>query len=146
MQQFCFARRQFHFAVKDLYLISRHIDHQTRDTNLVLRFRMAPLLHTAQYGLGSREHFPRVERLGHIVIRACFQTQNTVVVFFAGSQQAVGELLLLYALVGGLAFVLERRAGQVAPQGWEFYAVTAALFVTFAFPGFVYRYLLRHRH
>ncbi|QIL43335.1 DUF2818 family protein [Acidovorax sp. HDW3] len=58
----------------------------------------------------------------------------------------LGELLLLYALVGGLAFVLERRAGQVAPQGWEFYAVTAALFITFAFPGFVYRYLLRHRH
>lgn len=58
----------------------------------------------------------------------------------------LGELILLYLLVGALAFVLERRAGQVAPQGWEFYAVTGALFITFAFPGFVYRYLLRHRH
>jgi hypothetical protein len=42
-----------------------------------------------------------------------------------------------------LGVALERHAGQVAPQGWEFYAVTAALFITFAFPGFVWRYLVR---
>ncbi|MEY4294772.1 MAG: hypothetical protein RLY82_460, partial [Pseudomonadota bacterium] len=29
--------------------------------------------------------------------------------------------------------------------GWEFYAITGALFITLAFPGFVYRYLLKHR-
>ncbi|HEY1231438.1 MAG TPA: DUF2818 family protein [Ramlibacter sp.] len=57
----------------------------------------------------------------------------------------LAELVLLYLLVGGLGLALERRAGQIAPQGWEFYAVTAALFLTFAFPGFVWRYLLRHR-
>ncbi|MBI3101745.1 MAG: DUF2818 family protein [Burkholderiales bacterium] len=55
------------------------------------------------------------------------------------------ELLLFYFAVGGLALVLEGRVGQVAPQGWEFYAVTAALFLTLAFPGFVYQYLLRRR-
>lgn len=55
------------------------------------------------------------------------------------------ELLLLYLLVGGLALLLERRAGQISPQGWEFYAVTAALFLTLAFPGFVYRYLVHRR-
>lgn len=55
------------------------------------------------------------------------------------------EMLLLYLLVGGLALVLERRVGQIAPQGWEFYAITAALFLTLAFPGFVYRYLLHRR-
>lgn len=55
------------------------------------------------------------------------------------------ELLVFYFSVGGLALVLEGRVGQVAPQGWEFYAVTAALFLTLAFPGFVYRYLLRRR-
>ena len=55
------------------------------------------------------------------------------------------ELVLLYFLVGGLALALEKRAGQIAPQGWEFYAVTGALFVTLAFPGFVYRYLMRRR-
>jgi hypothetical protein len=44
-----------------------------------------------------------------------------------------------------LGVLLENRAGQVAPQGWQFYAVTAALFATFAFPGFVWHYLVRHR-
>ncbi len=53
------------------------------------------------------------------------------------------ELVLLYALVGLVALALEQRIGQVAPQGWEFYAVTACLFLTLAFPGFVYRYLYR---
>ncbi|KQR49899.1 DUF2818 family protein [Acidovorax sp. Leaf160] len=57
----------------------------------------------------------------------------------------LAEMVLLYAVVGGLALLLERRAGQIAPQGWEFYAITATLFVTLAFPGFVYRYLLRRR-
>ncbi|QNP60879.1 DUF2818 family protein [Paenacidovorax monticola] len=56
------------------------------------------------------------------------------------------EMLVLYFLVGALALLLERRAGQIAPQGWEFYAVTGALFVTLAFPGFVYRYLVRRHH
>ena len=55
------------------------------------------------------------------------------------------ELLVLYALVGALGVALEQYAGQVSPQGWEFYATTAALFATLAFPGFVYRYLYRHR-
>ncbi len=57
----------------------------------------------------------------------------------------LGELILAYFLVGALALVLERRAGQIAPQGWEFYAITGTLFLTLAFPGFIYRYLLR-RH
>jgi hypothetical protein len=55
----------------------------------------------------------------------------------------LAELLALYLLVGIVALLLEKRAGQIAPQTWEFYAVTAALFLTFAFPGFVYRYLLK---
>lgn len=55
------------------------------------------------------------------------------------------ELVLLYFVVGALAWLLERRSGQVYPQGWEFYAVTATLFVTLAFPGFVWRYLTKRR-
>jgi Protein of unknown function (DUF2818) len=55
------------------------------------------------------------------------------------------ELLLCYFLVGGLGLALEQRLGQIAPQKWEFYAITGALFVTFAFPGFVFRYLFKHR-
>ena len=53
----------------------------------------------------------------------------------------IAELVTGYLLVGALALILERRAGQIAPQGWEFYAITATLFLTLAFPGFAYRYL-----
>lgn len=54
------------------------------------------------------------------------------------------ELIVLYFLVGGLALLAERNAaGQVATQHWEFYAITGCLFLVFAFPGFVYRYLWR---
>lgn len=56
-----------------------------------------------------------------------------------------GELVALYLLVGLAGLYLEQRAGQIAPQGWEFYAITGALFVTFAFPGFTWRYLFRRR-
>jgi Protein of unknown function (DUF2818) len=55
------------------------------------------------------------------------------------------ELVVWYLLVGALGLALERSAGQIAPQGWEFYATTAALFLTLAFPGFVYRYLFKRR-
>lgn len=52
------------------------------------------------------------------------------------------ELLAFYFLTGASGLLLESHAGQIAPQTWEFYAITATLFVTFAFPGFVYRYLV----
>ena len=57
----------------------------------------------------------------------------------------LAELLIFYLLAGGLGLFLEHRAGQIAPQGWEFYAITGALFITFAFPGFTWCYLFRHR-
>ena len=56
------------------------------------------------------------------------------------------ELVLLYFVVGGIGLALENHAGQIAPQGWEFYAITATMFVTLAFPGFVYRYLMHRKH
>jgi len=56
----------------------------------------------------------------------------------------LSELVVMYFAVGGLGLLLENHAGQIAPQGWEFYAVTGALFVTLAFPGFIWRYLRRH--
>ncbi|MEY4712549.1 MAG: hypothetical protein RIS88_1999 [Pseudomonadota bacterium] len=52
------------------------------------------------------------------------------------------ELVVMYFLAGGVGLLLEHRAGQISPQGWEFYAITASLFVTLAFPGFVWRYLV----
>ena len=54
------------------------------------------------------------------------------------------ELIACYFLVGAIALLLEKNIGQIAPQGWEFYAITGTMFVTLAFPGFVYRYLLKH--
>lgn len=53
------------------------------------------------------------------------------------------ELLLLYALVLTIAWLVEGRVGKVATQGWEFYVITMCLFLVFAFPGFVFRYLRR---
>jgi len=55
------------------------------------------------------------------------------------------ELIAFYLLVGGTGIAMEKHLGQIAPQGWEFYAITFTLFVTFGFPGFVYRYLLKRR-
>jgi hypothetical protein len=55
------------------------------------------------------------------------------------------ELVLLYFVVGGLGLLLEQRLGRIAPQGWEFYAITGTFFLTLAFPGFVFRYLYK-RH
>jgi Na+(H+)/acetate symporter ActP len=54
------------------------------------------------------------------------------------------ELIVLYFLMGGIALLTEKKVmGQAAPQHWEFYATTACLFLVFATPGFVYRYLWR---
>lgn len=55
------------------------------------------------------------------------------------------ELVVLFFAVGGVALLLEGKLGEVHRQNWEFYAVNASLFVVFAYPGFVYRYLWRKR-
>jgi len=55
------------------------------------------------------------------------------------------ELLVYGALVIVAGRLMESAIGQNAPQGWEFYAVLLCLFLTLAFPGFVWRYLRRHR-
>lgn len=53
------------------------------------------------------------------------------------------ELFVLYWLVGAIAHLLESRIGNAFSQGWEFYTITACLFIVLSFPGFVYRYLQR---
>ena len=57
----------------------------------------------------------------------------------------LGEWLVWLVLIVLLGQGFERWVGQVAPQGWTFYAVMACLFATLAFPGFVYRYLFKRR-
>lgn len=56
------------------------------------------------------------------------------------------ELLVLYFVVGAVAFALEARIGNVFAQKWEFYAITACLFIVLSFPGFILRYLRKGRH
>jgi hypothetical protein len=55
------------------------------------------------------------------------------------------ELLVFGAAVIAFGMALEARIGQRHPQGWEFYAIVLCLFLTLAFPGFVWR-VLRRRH
>ena len=78
-----------------------------------------------------------------------FLTQRLLAVWPLKHPKGLGlrlaELVVFYFLVGMVGLALEYRAGQIAPQGWEFYAVTGALFLTLAFPGFVYRYLGQRR-
>ncbi|NYE59195.1 Na+(H+)/acetate symporter ActP [Duganella sp. 1224] len=51
------------------------------------------------------------------------------------------EMTALYLVVGALGFALEANIGTRFPQTWEFYAISACLFVVLGFPGFIVRYL-----
>lgn len=53
------------------------------------------------------------------------------------------ELMLYTAVVTGVGRWLEGRGGQMAEQGWQFYAVLVCVMLTLAFPGFVWRHLRR---
>lgn len=55
------------------------------------------------------------------------------------------EWVVYCSLVTVAGVQIESRIGQVHPQGWAFYAVLICLYLTFAFPGFVWRHL-RRRH
>ncbi|MDE2175377.1 MAG: DUF2818 family protein [Betaproteobacteria bacterium] len=55
------------------------------------------------------------------------------------------ELLILFFVVGFIGMALEARIGQNYPQHWEFYAVSVAMFLVLAFPGYVLRYMVK-RH
>lgn len=56
----------------------------------------------------------------------------------------LAELVVLYFIVGFIGRALEARIGQNYPQHWEFYAVTGAMFLVLAFPGYVLRYMVKH--
>jgi hypothetical protein len=86
---------------------------------------------------------------GAIAANLPFLTERLFIVGARRHPKALGwrllELLLLYALTLGLGFALEARIGQIHRQAWEFYAAALFLFLTLAFPGFVWRYLRRGR-
>lgn len=54
------------------------------------------------------------------------------------------ELLLLVWFVAAVGFFIESYYANRFPQSWQFYAIGIALFVLLAFPGFVWRHLMRH--
>lgn len=55
------------------------------------------------------------------------------------------ELGVLYLFVLGTGHLLEARVGNAFSQKWQFYVITACLFLVFAYPGFIFRYLRKHR-
>lgn len=53
------------------------------------------------------------------------------------------EMAGLYVVVGAIGLALETHIGSRFPQTWEFYAISACLFLVLGFPGFIMRYLRR---
>ena len=53
------------------------------------------------------------------------------------------ELFLMAAIAFGLGTLIESNIGQRQAQTWQFFAAGGCLFLTFAFPGFIWRYLRR---
>lgn len=56
------------------------------------------------------------------------------------------ELAIYFALTLGVAILIETRFGPRYPQRWEFYGITACLFMVLGYPGFVWRYLRGAAH
>jgi uncharacterized membrane protein len=56
------------------------------------------------------------------------------------------EMLVWYAVIGLIGYSLESMMGNVFPKRWEFVAVTVCLFLVAAFPGFTWRFLVKHRN
>lgn len=78
-----------------------------------------------------------------------FLSERLLAVLPLGRPKKLGlrllELLAFGALTLAVGLLVETSIGQRHPQGWEFYAAFAFLFLTFAFPGFVWRQLRRPR-
>ena|SRR5437868_11212761 len=55
------------------------------------------------------------------------------------------ELIVSYVLVGAVGFAVEASLGNAFAQGWQFYAITACMMLVFAFPGYTWQYLVKHR-
>lgn len=55
------------------------------------------------------------------------------------------EVLVFYGIVVLIGFAFESQMGNRFSQSWQFYAITLSVFLTCAYPGFVWRYLRRRR-
>ncbi|NLY65120.1 MAG: DUF2818 family protein [Alcaligenaceae bacterium] len=54
------------------------------------------------------------------------------------------EVIVFFFVVGSIGFAVEAYYTNPFQQGWEFYAISACLYVVLAYPGFVYRHLMKH--
>lgn len=55
------------------------------------------------------------------------------------------EWALCYGVTGLLAWFVESRSAPPQAQHWEFYVTTLCLFLVFAYPGYVLRYLFKRK-
>jgi len=53
------------------------------------------------------------------------------------------EVLVLYGILVAIGFAFEGQLGNRFVQTWEFYAITLSIYLVCAYPGFVWRYLMR---
>jgi hypothetical protein len=53
------------------------------------------------------------------------------------------EFLVWFGAIGLVGMLFEGMIGNRFSQAWEFYVIALTLFVVLAFPGFVFRYLLK---
>jgi hypothetical protein len=51
------------------------------------------------------------------------------------------EMSVFYFMLGAFAYFLESLSGGRFTQNWEFYAISACMFIVLSFPGFVFKYL-----
>jgi hypothetical protein len=99
--------------------------------------------------MGSSASVWLVLFVGVIAANLPFVNERLFIVGPGRASKAIGwrliELVLMWAITLAVGFSLEARAGQIQPQGWEFYVAMGFVFLTFAFPGFIWRYLRRRR-
>ncbi|MDY0273386.1 MAG: DUF2818 family protein [Advenella sp.] len=54
------------------------------------------------------------------------------------------EVTVFFFVVAAVGFALEAYYTNPIAQGWEFWAIFACLYIVLAYPGFVYRHLMKH--
>lgn len=54
------------------------------------------------------------------------------------------EVLAGYFVVGAIGFAIEANYANPSAKNWEFYTIAACLYVVLAYPGFVWRHLMKH--
>jgi hypothetical protein len=56
------------------------------------------------------------------------------------------ELLVYYGVFIGIGLAIEANVSRMQEKVWQFYAITALMFLVLAYPGFVWRFLRRSRN